>query len=197
MAQESDSFGGSYFTHDLLSGLRAADANGDRKVTVDEAYGFVYSRTIATSHASVASVQHPAIETRLAGEGELVLSYLEQSQAGPVLAPSLQGTLLVVDERGDIVAEFVRFRRRGDSPGRARRPLSAAAARRVEVLLREGRPALGRGADRGSGRPRAPSALRRAGEGRSQAGNLADVAGRLGHPADSRPRTRLLSCGRR
>jgi uncharacterized caspase-like protein len=49
-AQESDPLGGSFFTHYLLSGLHgAADDNGDRVVTVAEAFSYARDQTIIAS----------------------------------------------------------------------------------------------------------------------------------------------------
>lgn len=45
-AQESDRIGASFFTHYLVSGLRgAADASGDRRITLTEAYRFAFEET--------------------------------------------------------------------------------------------------------------------------------------------------------
>jgi uncharacterized caspase-like protein len=48
VSQESDRIGGSYFTHNLVSGLRgAADLSGDGRVTLNEAYQFAFNETLA------------------------------------------------------------------------------------------------------------------------------------------------------
>ena len=47
VAQESDRIRASYFTHYLLSGFRgAADASGDGRVTLSEAYEFAFRETV-------------------------------------------------------------------------------------------------------------------------------------------------------
>ena len=47
-AQESERLRGSFFTHALLTGVRgAADASGDGKVTLGEAYQFAFNETLA------------------------------------------------------------------------------------------------------------------------------------------------------
>ena len=60
-SQESDGLGGSYFTHNLVSGLRgAADASHDGRVTLSEAYQFAFDETLArTSPASRRSRYSP------------------------------------------------------------------------------------------------------------------------------------------
>ena len=46
-SQESDEIGASFFTHYLASGLLGdADASGDGKVTLSEAYAYAYARTV-------------------------------------------------------------------------------------------------------------------------------------------------------
>ena len=49
-ALESTEVMGSYFTHNLISGLRgAADASGDKLVTLAEAYKYAYDRTVVST----------------------------------------------------------------------------------------------------------------------------------------------------
>ena len=51
-AQESERLRGSFFTHALLSGLRgAADASGDGRVTLNEAYQFAFQETLGLALA--------------------------------------------------------------------------------------------------------------------------------------------------
>ncbi|WP_141621375.1 caspase family protein [Myxococcus sp. AB036A] len=100
VAQESDSLQGSYFSHHLISGLRgAADVDGDGRVSITEAYGHVYHRTLAASHGSSAAVQHPELSSQLAGEGDLFITTLERAQAQLELPPALGDSVVLVDER--------------------------------------------------------------------------------------------------
>ncbi len=136
VAQESDSLQGSYFTHHLLSGLRgAADADGDGRVSLAEAYGHVYHRTLVASHGATAAVQHPELMSQLAGEGDLFLTFLERSQAQLELPPTLGGSVMVVEERTQqVVAEV--------EPG-ARTPVSLALpSGRYRVQVRRGQQVL-------------------------------------------------------
>ena len=58
-AQESDRIGGSFFTHFLVTGLRgAADADSDKRVTLDEAYRFAFDETLARTEAIGGGPQH-------------------------------------------------------------------------------------------------------------------------------------------
>ncbi|MFY2558221.1 caspase family protein [Corallococcus terminator] len=100
VAQESDSLRGSFFTHHLISGLRgAADVDADGRVSLTEAYGHVYHRTLAGSHASTAAVQHPELSSQLAGEGDLFLTTLSRAHAQLELPPSVGDSVVLVDER--------------------------------------------------------------------------------------------------
>ena len=49
-SQESDEIAASFFTHYLASGLLGdADASGDGKVTLAEAYAYAYGRTVGST----------------------------------------------------------------------------------------------------------------------------------------------------
>lgn len=105
-SQESDRLGGSFFTLHLLSGLRgAADRDGDERVTLSEAYEYVYGRTVESTLATAAGPQHPTFSYDLSGRGDVVLTWT--SRAGGTLVLG-QGDYLVVDEEsGSIVAEVL------------------------------------------------------------------------------------------
>lgn len=87
LSQESRALSGSVFTHHLVSGLRgAADLDGDRQVTVTEAYHYAYTRTRADT--AVGGVpQRPAVRYELSGQGELVLTHLDAKQTASVTLP--------------------------------------------------------------------------------------------------------------
>src|SRR5262249_48111245 len=71
-SQESDDIGASFFTHYLASGLLGdADASGDGKVTLAEAYAYAYSRTVGETLS-----QHPVYLYDLGAAGDLVLTAL-------------------------------------------------------------------------------------------------------------------------
>ena len=60
-AQESDRIGGSFFTHYLISALRgAADARGEGKVTLNEAYAYSFRETLASTENTQYGPQHRA-----------------------------------------------------------------------------------------------------------------------------------------
>lgn len=99
-AQESDTLGGSYFTHYFLTGLRgAADTSRDGKVTLDEVYAWAWARTIESTFSTRGGVQRPAYAVDLRGSGQLVLSETSRSQSRLQLDVSSPGHWLVVSER--------------------------------------------------------------------------------------------------
>jgi len=106
-AQESDRIRSSYFTFALLGGLQgAADASGDGKVTLTEAYQFAFHETLAKTERSAAGPQHPAYDIHLAGTGDLVMTDLRAQSAGLVLSPELAGRLYLRDAAGRLVVEL-------------------------------------------------------------------------------------------
>lgn len=112
-AQESDFVGGSFFTHYLVSGLRgAADASGDRKVTLTEAYRFAFDETLQRTGSTQAGAQHPAYDIQLAGTGDLVMTDLRSTAAELQLDEALEGRLFVRDQRGTLVAELFKAKNR-------------------------------------------------------------------------------------
>jgi hypothetical protein len=76
-SQESDELKGSFFTHALVSGLLgAADADGDGRVTLDEAYRHAYDATVRRSSRAFAGLQHPTFQYDVRGRGDVVLATL-------------------------------------------------------------------------------------------------------------------------
>jgi hypothetical protein len=106
-AQESDRVGAAFFTHYLLSGMRgAADANHDRRVTLNEAYQFAYNETLQRTETSRAGAQHPAYDIQLAGTGDLVMTDLHAASSRLVLARDLAGRIYVRDNTGRLLVEL-------------------------------------------------------------------------------------------
>lgn len=128
-SQESDEVGGSYFTHYLLSGLRGdADADSDGEVTLDEAYRYVFHRTVAHTAGTRAGAQHPGFDYDLSGSGDLVLTQLESKGAALRFDARQSGRFLVFDDaRREFVAEVQA------TPGRATRLLVDAGEYRVQL----------------------------------------------------------------
>lgn len=106
-ALESKEIGGSFFTHHLVSGLRgAADASGDARVTLNEAYQYAYKHTLLTSGVTIAGPQHPAYEIALSGRGELILTELTQPSAALTLPDGFDRALVIEMARDQVIAEL-------------------------------------------------------------------------------------------
>jgi hypothetical protein len=107
VAQESDRIAASYFTYFLVSGLRgAADANRDRRVTLQEAFQFASQETLARTERTQGGPQHAAYEFDLTGTGDMVVTDVRSTQAGLLLTPDLAGRISVREAGGALVAEL-------------------------------------------------------------------------------------------
>jgi len=97
-SQESDEIGGSYFTHFLASALTgAADDDGDRIVTLSEAYRYVYRETVYRTSSS-RRTQHPTFSWELQGRGDVVLADLNDGAAPLVFPASMVGRYALFDQ---------------------------------------------------------------------------------------------------
>lgn len=107
LSHESREIRGSFFTHYLVSALRGAgDGYADGKVTLQEAYRYAYSRTVARTSTTISGSQHPMYDFQLSGKGEIVLTRTGDKSAF-LSTHSPDGSRLVVldeDETG-VVAE--------------------------------------------------------------------------------------------
>lgn len=113
-AQESDRIGGSFFTHFLVTGLRgAADSDGDRRVTLDEAYRFAFDETLARTEATAGGPQHAAYDIQLTGTGDLVFTDLRKTSAKLEIDADVVGRIYVRDRRGRLAAEL--YKAKGSS----------------------------------------------------------------------------------
>jgi hypothetical protein len=106
-AQESDGIGASFFTHNLVTGLRgAADTSGDRRVTLAEAYQFAFQKTLARTESTQRGAQHPNYDFDLAGSGDIVVTELTPVSSVLIFDKALVGKLFVRDGGGRLVAEL-------------------------------------------------------------------------------------------
>lgn len=106
-AQESDRIGGSFFTHYLTTGLRgAADADGDKLVTLSEAYQFAFDETLARTETTRGGAQHAAYDIQLNGSGDLVMTDLRRMSARMSLASDVGGRVFVRADDGRLAAEL-------------------------------------------------------------------------------------------
>jgi hypothetical protein len=105
LSQEAQGLGGSIFSHHLASGLRgAADENGDGQVSLDEVYRYAYTRTREDTDRSPHGPQHPQKRFDLRGQGEVILTQLEEASARVRFPPSHK-RCFIDDEAGGRLAE--------------------------------------------------------------------------------------------
>ncbi len=96
LSQESDALKGSYFTHHLVTALRGAgDVDGDGRVSLDEAYRYAYRRTLASTARTKVGEQHVTLETDLAGQGEIPVTFPAEAAAKLDLPATLEARVLV------------------------------------------------------------------------------------------------------
>ena len=96
LSQESDELKASYFTHHLVTALRGAgDADGDGRVSLDEAYRYAYRRTLASTARTQVGEQHVTLETDLAGQGEVPMTFPAEASAKLDLPAALEARVLV------------------------------------------------------------------------------------------------------
>jgi uncharacterized caspase-like protein len=110
-SQESDDIGASFFTHYLASGLLGdADASGDGKVTLAEAYAYAYARTVGETAETRAGTQHPVYLYDLGGAGDVVLTELAPARGALVFPAGAEGVYVVLDGSRRAVAEVAKAR---------------------------------------------------------------------------------------
>jgi hypothetical protein len=108
-SQESDEIAGSFFTHYLASGLLGdADASGDGKVTLAEAYTYAYGRTVGSTAETRAGAQHPVYLYDLGGAGDVVLTELAPSRGGLLFGAANEGLYVVLDGQRRAIAEVAK-----------------------------------------------------------------------------------------
>jgi len=108
LSQESDELKASYFTHHLVTALRGAgDADGDGRVSLDEAYRYAYRRTLASTARTQVGEQHVTLETDLAGQGDVPVTYPAEARAQLEIPGALEARVLVQHRASSaIVAEL-------------------------------------------------------------------------------------------
>jgi hypothetical protein len=133
-SQESDEIAGSFFTHYLASGLLGdADASGDGKVTLAEAYAYAYGRTVGSTAETKAGAQHPVYLYDLGGAGDVVLTELAPSRGGLVFGAADEGLYVVLDGQRRAVAEVAKAQ--GSSRKLALAPGNYIVKKRLEDAL--------------------------------------------------------------
>lgn len=99
-AQESDRLGGGIFTTHVIGALRgAADADGNKRVTLTEVFAYAYRETLASTSLTP-SLQHPTYAYHLEGSDDLTLSRTDRG-VGLAVVEFAQPGHFVVLQRGD------------------------------------------------------------------------------------------------
>ena len=106
-AQESDDLEASFFTHYFVTALRgAADSTLDGTVSLNEAYSYASSETLARTEDTLAGPQHPSYDIQLAGTGDLVLTDLRAISEQVMFDKDLRGRIFIRDSAGRLVVEL-------------------------------------------------------------------------------------------
>jgi hypothetical protein len=106
-AQESGRLGRSFFTHNLVSGMRgAADMNRDGRITLNEAYQFAFDGTLVQTEGTMAGAQHPSRHIEMSGTGDVVITEIRRSAAVLVLDAGFGGRVFVHDASGVLLVEL-------------------------------------------------------------------------------------------
>ena len=106
-SHESDALGGSIFSHHLLNGLEgAADASGDARVTLAEAYAYAYERTVVDT-LSAPTVQHPTYSQAIKGRRDVWVTDLSRTRrAGRLVIPPEGSVYVFKEEDGPLLYEL-------------------------------------------------------------------------------------------
>ena len=121
-AQESGRLKKSYFTHNLISGMRgAADMNQDGRITLSEAYQFAFDGTLTQTEKTMAGPQHPSYHIEMSGTGDVVITEIGKSAAILNIKKDVSGKVYIHNRENVLVVE-----------------LSKAAGREVTIGLNAG-----------------------------------------------------------
>jgi hypothetical protein len=106
-AQESGRLKKSFFTHNLISGMRgAADMNQDGRITLNEAYQFAFDGTLQQTEKTQAGPQPPSRHIHMSGTGDVVITEIWNSTAILVLKEDLFGKIYIHNQNDVLVVEL-------------------------------------------------------------------------------------------
>ena len=106
-AQESSRLKRSFFTHNLISGMRgAADRNQDGRITLNEAYQFAFDGTLTQTEKTMAGPQHPSYHIQMSGTGDVVITEIWKSTAVLVLKEAVGGKIYIHNKDNILVVEL-------------------------------------------------------------------------------------------
>jgi hypothetical protein len=106
-AQESSRLKRSFFTHNLISGMRgAADRNQDGRITLNEAYQFAFDGTLNQTEKTMAGPQHPSYHIQMSGTGDVVITEIWKSTAVLVIEKDIAGKIYIHNKDSVLVVEL-------------------------------------------------------------------------------------------
>ena len=106
-AQESSRLKRSFFTHNLISGMRgAADRNLDGRITLMEAYQYAFDGTLQQTEKTMAGPQHPSYHIQMSGTGDVVITEVWKSSAVLVLDKEINGKIYIHNSDDVLVVEL-------------------------------------------------------------------------------------------
>lgn len=108
-SQESDRIKASFFTHNLVTGLRgAADMTHDGRITLQEVYQYAYSGTLTQTEKTINGPQHPNVDVQMTGTGDVVLTEISNSSTVLVLTEDISGRIFIHDDKNMLVVEMTK-----------------------------------------------------------------------------------------
>jgi len=108
-SQESDRIKASFFTHNLVTGLRgAADMTHDGRITLQEVYQYAFSGTLTQTEKTINGPQHPNYDFQLTGTGDVILTEISHSSAVLVLTKDIAGKIFIHDDKNVLVVEMIK-----------------------------------------------------------------------------------------
>jgi len=106
-SQESKRLRGSFFTRNLISGMRgAADMNLDGRITLTEAYQFAFDHTLEQTEKTSGGPQHPNYHIRMSGRGDVIITDLSRSDELLRIKSDVGGKLYIHTKSHILVAEL-------------------------------------------------------------------------------------------
>jgi hypothetical protein len=106
-AQESGRLKKSFFTHNLISGMRgAADMNQDGRITLNEAYQFAFDGTLRQTEKTQLGPQHPNYHIEMSGTGDVIITEICNSQGILVLKENICGKIYIHNQDDVLVVEL-------------------------------------------------------------------------------------------
>ena len=108
-SQESDRIKGSFFTHNLISGMRgAADVTQDGRITLNEAYQHAFTKTLTQTEKSMSGPQHPHVNIQMSGTGDVVITDITSSSTLLVIDENIAGNIFIFNNENVLALELTK-----------------------------------------------------------------------------------------